>query len=369
MSKAFDYVCHNRLLAKLYRYGIRGPAFNWIRSYLENRMQCVETARYCPENQCIQTYRSTYKLNKYGVPQGSILGPLLFLLYINDLPKALPYKSILFADDTSILIECTDPKLYNYQINNALHLTVNWLHTNNLKVNIKKTKVLQFHTTKSKTQKLSIKFNNEAVEEVKETLFLGINIDSQCNWKSHIESVCTKVNRFVFALRRLAQAVSKEVAVIAYNSYVCSRLRYGIVVWGNSVDCDRLFIVQKRCLRAIFGISRRTTCKTIFKQHKLLTLPCLYIMEVCSFVHKNKELFKLMRIESSRQLRSKYNYTLVQPPTRLALCSNNSYIMCTKIYNKLPDRFKDKEIIEFKEIICNWLNEKCFYSINEYLND
>lgn len=120
MSKAFDFVSHKRLLTKLYRYGIRGPAHDWLRAYLTGRSQCVETLKYCPISRNLVCCRSPYVNNNYGVPQGSILGPLLFLLYINDLPNYVSQECILFADDTSIIMKCNDLSRYNDEINMTL---------------------------------------------------------------------------------------------------------------------------------------------------------------------------------------------------------------------------------------------------------
>lgn len=370
MSKAFDFVCHNRLLMKLSKYGIRGPAFEWIKSYLSNRTQCVETSKYCPLSRTVHVYQSSYIENSYGVPQGSILGPLLFLLYINDLPNYLSHECVLFADDTSIVIESKDLTTYNDEINRTLTKTITWLSENNLKVNLSKTKYVQFHTNRAMPQVLTVSHENETLEEVSKTKFLGLNLDCHCSWKYHVHNLCSKINRFVYAIRKVSRVVSLKAALAAYNGYIDSTLRYGIVLWGNSVNIDNIFIVQKRCIRAIFGISQLDSCRPYFQKYNILPLPCLYIFEICLFVYKNHHLFQLQKDITKRAIRSQYIKKLYRPPIRLTLVSKNSYMMCIDIFNKLPDSFKNYTdgIIIFKKHVKTWLLKHCFYSLKEFID-
>lgn len=129
MSKAFDFVDHRLLLSKLDKYGIRGKANAWLKSYLNDRHQCVEISRIC--NNQKDAYRSDFQHNKFGVPQGSVLGPFLFLMYINDLPNVTSHKTILFADDTTLLVKYQNAETYEREINGALNNIVNWLYSNN----------------------------------------------------------------------------------------------------------------------------------------------------------------------------------------------------------------------------------------------
>lgn len=369
MSRAFDYVCHQTLLEKLYKYGIRGPAHNLIKNYLSDRSQCVEIKTYNKLNKCLDTYRSTFKNNNYGVPQGSVLGPLMFLAYINDLPNALSHNCILFADDATVIV--TDKSrsgTLDSQVKNALTDVVKWLSANNLKINLQKTKCMQFYTNGSKPQVLNINFDGQIIEHVATTKFLGITLDSNCGWKQHIEGLCSKINRFIFVLRRVSQVVSREVAITAYNGYVSSSLRYGIIMWGNSGDSVGAFILQKRCIRSIFGLKQLDSCRPYFKKYRLLTLPCLYIMEVSIFVHKHKNLFQQNCEASTRLLRNQYRNKLYKPPSRLQLVSKNSFIMCIQIYNKLPEMLKEMKFNKFKNCLKTWLTERCFYTVKEFLD-
>jgi hypothetical protein len=307
------------LLDKIFKYGIRGPAYSWIESYLSNRQQCTQVNKTV--NKVVTTFSSSYKTNKFGVPQGSILGPLLFLLYINDLPDSTKHDCVLFADDTAVIIEGRHVEEFESDINDALRDVVEWLDMNHLKINLSKTKFMQFKSIKSKIHHLQIKHNADTVEEVKSITFLGVNLDTHCNWKEHVEVVCKKVNKFIFALWRLKQTVSLQTALTTYHAYIMSVLRYGILMWGNSVDADRAFIAQKKCVRTLCGVNKREPCRPLFKKLNLLSLPCLYIFETANFVKKHIVLFNIIDKETTRPQR-RY---------RLALPENNKLALRSKM--------------------------------------
>lgn len=368
MSKAFDFVCHDRLLQKLQMYGIRGPAYNWIQSYLTGRTQCVEISKYDPDTKTLTPFRSEFLNNKFGVPQGSILGPLLFLLYINDLPNAIHQRCILFADDTTIIVEGVDRPSYEQQINDAVSSAISWLRTNNLKVNIDKTKLISFRTNNNNQVNVKVTHDGHVIDTISHIKFLGIYIDNLCSWKQHVDNVCSRINSFVYPLRRISQVVNKEAAITAYYGYVNSLLRYGIIIWGRCVDIERVFIMQKRCLRAIFGLKLTDSCRPYYREHKILTLTSIYILDVSIFVFQHKSIFQEASTMSKYSVRPKYQNKLFRPITRLTLSSNNSFIMAIKIYNKIPDNLKIMTFYRFKSNLTRWLAEKCFYSINEFFN-
>lgn len=218
------FVRHEHLLDKLEKYGVRGNANKLIKSYLLGRQQSTEIAQITTRNnQSIKTiYRSRYKENNdCGIPQGSIIGPLLFLTYINDLPSSMKCECILFADDTTLLINDPNIDTLKIKINNALNDVTNWLKYNNLNLNVAKTKLILFnanHTTMP--QILNVKYSCNNIDEVTYTTFLGIVIDNQLKWREHINAICNKLDRFVFALRHIKNTVSQEAAWCAYHGYV-----------------------------------------------------------------------------------------------------------------------------------------------------
>lgn len=364
MTKAFDFVNHSTLLQKLNYYGIRGKAHEWLKSYLSDRYQSVEINKIVKSDK--KSFRSQYRLNQFGVPQGSVLGPLLFLLYINDLPNATKHQCVLFADDTTILIRREDKAGFAKDVNEALSNVMAWLHTNNLSVNISKTKVIEFQTFNGNPTNVSISHGHNVIDKVNETKFLGITIDKFCNWKAHVNSLCSKLDRFVYVLYRLRQIATKEAALSAYHGYVSSCLRYGIILWGFSVDAERAFLVQKKCIRSLTGADFLDSCKPLFKKLKILPFPSLYIYEICLFVKKHPNLFIK---QTDIVKRSRQTHKLYVPIQRLQLTSKNVNCMAIRVFNKLPDMFKEYDINKFKKSVFDFLLDKCYYCVKDYLND
>ena len=182
--KAFDTVDHQILLDKLHHYGIRGTALTWFTNYLCNRKQFVE----------FENTKSSLLSVKCGVPQGSILGPLLFLIYINDLAHVSPKLfAILFADDSNFF--CTGPNLNELvtTVNHELKNIVHWLNANRMSLNVEKTHYIVF-SNRGKTTNLdtNVQIAGSVIEKVNFTKFLGIIIDKNFTWKFHVDHVCSK---------------------------------------------------------------------------------------------------------------------------------------------------------------------------------
>lgn len=368
LSKAFDLVSHDILLQKLEAVGIRGPALQWLSSYLSNRKQCVIINKK-NENNVIISYSSEYKHNKYGVPQGSVLGPILFLIYINDIIKITNHKCVLFADDISIIVT-SNKKLntiseHELDINNTIDKLLHWLDINHLMINLDKSVYIQFN--RSNNSKNDIKLNINKINEVTRTRFLGVIIDKDINWKEHIDNVSTKINKFVYALKQVTNVTNIKTAVMSYHAYVESLLRYGLIMWGNSTDFQRAFIAQKKCMRAICGLKPDDSCRPIFKKLGLLPLPSLYIYEICMFVMKNKQLFKTANDVNPRNRRDPYKLVLNDLP-RLSKYNSNCLAMCVCIYNKIPRHFKALNTKLFKIKFHKWLLECSFYSLKEFID-
>lgn len=367
LSKAFDLVSHVSLLQKLEALGIRGLPHQWISSYLTDRQQCVTVTNVNRNGDRLQI-TSDYQCIKRGVPQGSILGPILFLLYINDIIDVTKHKCFLYADDISIIVT-TDKKFqtitdHKIDINNTIADLINWLNNNNLSINFDKSIYIQFN--KCYNDKFNFKMDIPKINQVTQTKFLGVVIDEYLDWKAQVEHVCSKVNKFVYALRKIKKITNIKTAIMSYRAYVESSLRYGIIKWGNSTDFNRAFVAQKKCIRAIYGIPSDESCKPIFKKLGLLPLPSIYIYEVCMFVHKHKELFKRAEDVCSRSRRDQFRLVL-DVMTRCAKYNKNCVAMCVRIFNKLPNTFKVLNCRLFKTKLYNWLTENCFYSVKEFL--
>ena len=238
-SKAFDMVDHKILIEKLDHYGIRGNMLNWFRSYLYDRKQYV----------VVNSTSSSSKTIKYGVPQGSILGPLLFLIYINDMPQISNVaKFIFFADDANIIITAdTITELINKV--NTLLIEINaWVSTNGLKMNLKKTKYMIFGNTANYMEDIVILFNNTVIERCCHEKFLGIILDEKLNWNEHRKLLAAKISRNAGIIYKLRDIVPDNVLRTLYYSFIQSHLGYCSSTWGMTTKnkLKPLFIAQKK---------------------------------------------------------------------------------------------------------------------------
>lgn len=367
MTQAFDYVRHDILLQKLESYGIRGNILKLIQSYLSNRKQITEINSINKRTKCEETYQSDMRLVKYGVPQGSVLGPLLFNLYINDLPKHLAHPVSLFADDSTITIPCNNKDEYKSEINNSIESVIKWLDNNNLKINLNKTNIIHFGQRTSDKSDIKIQFNNKIVDEVSSTKYLGLIIDKKLNWKDHIELLVKKVNTASYALFKLSTVLKVDGLLTAYHGLVSSCLRYGVIFWGNSTDKELVFKAQKKSIRAMFKLLPTDSCKPYFQKYKILTLPSLYIFEIVMFVKLNSQLFPRLSDVKPRNRRD--NFVLCLHGAKTALMQRSVFCMAPKIYNKLPKLWREQNLLTLKKTLKEFLVEKAYYTVLEFLND
>ena len=194
LSKAFDTINHSILLRKLEHYGVRGKAHEWFKSYLSQRNQYVYYKNHKSESNAVPV----------GIPQGSVLGPLLFIIYCNDMPKLLKYcSSVIFADDTTIYHIGTNQTEVYQDMNSDLETLSDWFKANKLSVNASKTKYMVFKCKKSaeaQTTQPDLYIDNEVLEKVPVTKFLGVYIDENLDWIEHIDFVKKKISGGIYAL-------------------------------------------------------------------------------------------------------------------------------------------------------------------------
>lgn len=366
MTQAFDYVNHDILLRKLEAYGIRGNILNLVESYLKNRKQFTEISKININTKKEETYASKKRIVKYGVPQGSVLGPLLFIIYINDLPLVTNYPVSLFADDSTVTIHSINKDKYEHEINNTINSIINWLDSNNLKINLEKTKIM-FFSQRLEAPNINVQHRLTVIKNVDTAKFLGVTIDKRLNWKAHTEELNKKVCSSAYALYKLKPIISTNALITAYHGIVGSILRFGIIFWGNSTNKEIIFKSQKRCIRAMFGLKITDSCKQYFIKYNILCLPSLLIYEIANFVQTNPKLFKKLSDVSIRNRRDNNKLCVIRSTT--ALMSKSIFCLAPIIYNKIPKPIRQMPTALFKIHLKKYLIGKCYYSISEFLND
>ena len=217
IRKAFDAVPHSILLKKLYALSVRGNLYNWFESYLKNRKQYV----------IYNNSESDIGLITHGVHQDSILGPLLFIIYMNDFSKASELLFvILFADDTNIFLEGMSYNKIILEMNTELYKIETWLAANRLTLNINKTHYMIFHRSRLKASHCDVILNDNIVKRVTSTKFLGIIIDEKLSWKQHIEYVKNKISKSIGINYKTRKYVDKSTLRNLYYTFVYPYLIY-----------------------------------------------------------------------------------------------------------------------------------------------
>ena len=284
-KKAFDTVDHSILLSKLYHYGIRGPVNEWFSSYLNGRVQTTQIDKRISSKRNVLT----------GVPQGSVLGPLLFVIYINDIYNSSEKLSFyLFADDTNLLYADKDLKSLESVINIELQKVCDWLNANKLTINAKKSNFVIFRPSQKKlSYQINIRIYNNASNsdtflECKDYVkFLSVLIDKNLTWKYRIDYIASKISRVVGIISRLRHSVPLNTLIQVYRSLIFPYTHYGIAAWGQAaqVYLKKVFMLQKQALRLMFFADNSSHAIPLFVSANVLPLNMLYFETVCSLMH------------------------------------------------------------------------------------
>lgn len=359
LSKAFDCVDHKTLLLKLKHYGCNDLAIAMIESYLINRTQKIS----------INNELSQGSTMKMGVPQGSILGPFLFLVYINDLPFLIEKQTdiVLFADDTSLIFKIKRNDSYLGDANNTLTNLQNWFTKNNLLLNAKKTKCIKFSLPNVKQTDDKLTLGNEKLDFVDSTVFLGIKLDSKLQWGPHIETLAGRLSSAAYAVKKIRQMTDENTARLVYFSYFHSIMAYGILLWGRAADVETIFVLQKRAIRAIYNLSNRHSLRHKFREINILTVAGQYIFDNIMYVKKN--LYSLKKGCDVHDINLRRKNKLVTPHFRLSKVNNSFVGNSIRFFNKLPEDSLQLSDNKFKKYVKQHLLKKGYYKVEDYVND
>lgn len=345
LTKAFDCVSHNILISKLNYYGFTTDSIALLKSYLCNRHQYVN----------YNSSKSKLATVKHGIPQGSIMGPILFLIYVNDLPNSVRgIQTILFADDTNLTDTNSNLDDLLSEVANTQSNIQNWFLANRLNLNTSKTEIMIF----------SLRNMEDLINPVS-TKFLGVYLDSRLLWDEHTSYVCKKISKNIYLLRNIVGRVSESALVAAYHGLIHSIISYAILVWGHATSSANVFSLQRRAVRVISGIKYREDCRDQFKKLNILTVPCTYIFQCLLYIKNN--LNKYIARNEIHSHETRYSNNIHQHFLRLNKTRDGTGYYGIIFYNALPPGVKLLNLNAFKLRIKRYLVINAFYTINEFL--
>lgn len=291
LKKAFDTVNHSILIDKLDHYGFRGVARDWFYNYLTDRYQYVSVDGVDSQREQITC----------GVPQGSVLGPILFLLYINDLPRATSFSLFLFADDTTFKISSRSVTDLFTTSNLELDKIASWCSCNKLTINVSKTKYILFRHKNMNVppNDIILKIGDEEIEQigynsaVNNFKFLGHIIDENLSWNYHIRHVQNKIASSNYLLARAKNFLPQNIKHILYNSLIRPHLEYGVLAWGGvgKSQLQGIIKLQKKAIRNITGEGYNAHTAPLFLSLRELNFSDLFSYNSAIFMYKyNKKL-------------------------------------------------------------------------------
>ena len=361
LRKAFDTVDHEILLYKLEKYGVRGLPFNLLKCYFTNRLQQTIVNGIKSESENIIC----------GVPQGSTLGPLLFLIYINDMHLSCNLNLNLFADDSYFSCSSSSPKTLESRINKEMDKVLTWLNVNKLTINLDKTSYM-IVTNKKINYNFNINFGNQLISKCTQAKYLGVIIDEKLTWKYHTQTVKRKLASGCWALYKLRPFVNEATLRKVYFSLIYSILQYCISCWGQTSKCylEPLNALNRRALRIICNVPWNTHTTPLFHKLKILKLEDLYKLQISRIMHQinsnsykgsyNLKLVKQVHQHSTR-FSEEQNYH--KQSTTLNITDQALSTVGPKLWSEVPSDLKKLNtklfVSKYKQFIINGYSEGC----------
>lgn len=317
-TKAFDCIVHSILFRKLDLCGIRGHALDLIKSYLSHRKQYVQ----------ISNFQSKTRDITAGVPQGSILGPLLFNIYINDIANIDDQsRFIIYADDTTILLSADTHNELSSRGNNVLGKLEVWTKENALSVNVNKTKAIIFNSINKKSDTLvHLLYKSQPVEIVRSIKSLGVYFTLHLQWNDHVHNILLKASRAVGILWRHKSVLPLKAKLAIYHALFLSHLNYCTLVWATTTKTNlrKISSLHNKILRLIYNLPHRHTTDHLFSEHEIINVYHLYIYRLLRRykIEQKKRSFTITDIASMIRYQSKYPHRH-QPPWMLPRIRTN----------------------------------------------
>lgn len=358
LSKAFDSLAQDVIISKISALGVKGTALKWLKSYLTGRTQVVELSQAYDGR--LQIAQSNPKAVLRGVPQGSVLGPVLFILFTADFHKHLEAYShhVMYADDTVLTTSEENSEALEINTFISVSMAQQYCLANDLVFNSSKTKLLTLGRLKNDIT------GPPDLEKVEVAKHLGIILDQNLSWNDHVDHLCSKLSCALFTLRRVKVTATPFALRTAYHAMFESHIRYGIILWGGSSvgNLKRVMTLQKKAVRILTGLHPRESCRDAFKNLRILTAASIYIIE--AILHASKSNLLTNEAMHHYQTRQARYYHL--PVHRTSLFTKKPSFAGAALYNKLPRELTYCNPKELKRRLVNWLLDRSIYSLEEF---